>query len=198
MAFFEELFPRRISRGAQGGPVFATGGTEQPNGFRTTQRKRMWPLHEWEVGHVLRTNADFEELRAWFYVVCGRFEGFRFEDPADHLVTRPQSSLTLITGSTWQLNRTYTVGARVFARPIFKPRAGVVIYDAGGSALTATVDTTTGIATVTGAPVTWSGSFDVPVAFADDAAVFSLLGSPQMYMQWKSIRLREIRENFSA
>lgn len=198
MSFFEQLFPPRLSANARGGPVFRTLEVKQLNGFRRSQRDRFWPLHEWEVGHCIRNNADFEELRAWFYVVAGRFDGFRFQDPGDCAVQRAQSSLTLITGSVWQLNRTYTVGARTFTRPIYKPRAGVVVYDAGGAPLTATVSTTSGRATVTGTPVTWAGQFDVPVAFADDEAVFELIGTPKMLMEWPSIRIREIREDFSA
>lgn len=200
MSFFEELFPKRISINASGGPAFSTQETMQPNGFRATKRQRLLPLHEFEISHAVRDNVSFEQLRAWFYVVSGRFDGFRFEAPDDYIVTREKSSLTLITGSIYQLNRIYTVGARTFTRPIYKPKAApaVVVYDAGGTPLSASVDTTTGRATVSGTPATWAGQFDVPVAFASDEAVFGLFGGPSMLVEWPSIRLREIREDFSA
>lgn len=197
MAFFEELFPRRISAGARGGPVFVTQQVTQPNGFRTARKQRLYPLHEYDVSHAVRTNSDFEQLRAWFYAVSGRFDGFRFEDPSDFNGAKATTSLTDLGGGNWQLNRIYVAGARTFVRPIYKPRSGVVIYDSGDTPLTATVDTTNGEAAVTGTPSYWIGKFDVPVAFADDEAVFNVIGTSSMLVEWPSIRLKEIREDFS-
>lgn len=195
--FNEQLFPRRVSANATGGPVFSTMEVMQPNGYRLTNPQRLMPLHEYEVGHAVRTAVEFEAVRAVFYASMGKANGFRFEDPADHIVTRATSSLTDLGGGDWQLNRIYQFGSVTFTRPIFKPLDGVVIYDAGGSVLTATVSTTTGIAEVSGTPATWAGSFHVPVAFADDAALFSIIGTPSMLVEWPSIKLVEIREVFA-
>ena len=68
-----------------------------------------------------------------------------------------------------------------FLRRIQKPTAGAIVYRtrAGSVATaTATVDTSTGIATITGHVAgdtyTWAGEFDVPVTFTDDAWVQQL------------------------
>lgn len=201
MSFIEQLFPREISMGAEGGPDWSTEVNLQPNGFRSTKQKQLYPLHEYDVGHAARDNATFELLRAWPYVTRGRFRGFRFEAPDNYIVTRSISSLTLITGTTYQLNRTFTVGAEVYTWPIYKPKASpvVVVYDGSGAVLGSTTDTTTGRVTVpTGTPVTWAGQFDIPMAFKDDRVVFSILGGQSKLVTWPSIMLREIREVWSA
>jgi uncharacterized protein (TIGR02217 family) len=71
-----------------------------------------------------------------------------------------------------QLYKTYTKGALSTQRTITKPRANVVVYE-GGVAKAGTLDTLTGLFTpstawTTGAALTWSGEFRVPVRFDND------------------------------
>lgn len=200
MAFFESRFPEQISANAQGGPRFVNSKAFMPGGQRITNRLSTYPLHEYSIAQPCRSGDEFETLRAFFYVVGGDADAFRFKDWTDYKAMASNSSLTLISGSIYQLNRIYVFGSRTFVRPIYKPNSGVVVTRTRSgvtSTATATVDTTTGQATITGHvdgdTYTWAGTFDVPVAFKDPAAVWQFIGTPRMLTEWTGIDLEEVR-----
>ena len=200
MAFFEELFPARISRDAEGGPRFITSKAYSTAGQRITNREATYPLHEYTIAHPPRSQEDFEALRAFFYVVGGDADAFRFKDWSDYRATRQCSNLTLVSGAEFQLNRLYTFGTRTFVRPIYKPMEGAVVWrNRGGvwSQAVAVVDSSTGKATVSGHAVgdnyAWEGMFHVPVAFKDPAAMWKVLGGPKLITEWTGIELEEVR-----
>lgn len=207
MAFFEQRFDERLSFGARGGPVFRTSRVTSLSGYRTTNREWLYPLHRYQVAQAVKDNADFEAVRAFFYVVGGGADGFRFKDWSDFEATLSNSRLVEKAGSPgeWQLCRVYTVGGREFVRPILKPcatPAPAIYRTRGGSTTlaTAAVDTTTGIATIAGHvggdTYRWVGEFDVPVAFADDNMEHEIVdvADTDYLMRWPSIVLEEIRE----
>lgn len=210
MEFLEERFSDRISFGARGGPAWKTTRVVTESGRRWVDRAWDYPLHRYQVAQAVKTNADFEEVRAFFYVVAGAFEGFRFKDWSDYECTLGNSRLVLADGSPtmWQLARVYTVGAREFVRPIYKPCASPApqVYRTRAGATTlasATVDTTTGLVSISGHidgdAYRWVGEFDVPVGFVDDdlEAVIVDKGDDGFLMSWPSIVLEEIRINES-
>lgn len=203
MAFFEQLFPPRISRNAQGGPRFLTSKAYTTSGQRITNRNAAWPLHQYTIDHPVKTAADFEELRAFFYVVGGDADAFRFKDWSDFRATVENTSMTVITGTTYQLNRTYTFGGRQFIRPIYKPVAGLRVFRNRGGVITdvttdCVITTSTGQVVVqlghqAGDTYRWQGTFHVPVAFKDPAALWTLLGTPDLLTSWPAIELEEVR-----
>lgn len=202
MAFFEQQLSPRITNGARGGPQWSTTVARSAGGRRSTNRNWAYPLHRYDVSQGLRTVADFEELRAFFYLVAGQADGFRFKDWTDYRCTQANSRCTLISGSQYQLQRVYALGGREFLRRIQKPVAGTVtVYrtrSGATSAAVATVDATTGIATISGHlagdTYTWAGEFDVPVAFtADVADIEAIRGQGQLYASWAGISVEEIR-----
>lgn len=202
MAFFEEQFDTRLSYGARGGPVWSTSVAKVQSGKRSANRNWSAPLHRYNVAHAVKTNDDFELVRAFFYVVSGQHDGFRFKDWSDYEATQANSFATLIAGSTYQLQRAYTVGARTFLRNIQKPRSGVQVrrFRSGAwSNATATVDTTTGIATISGHSsgdtYAWIGEFDVPVAFVADEMEAEIVdqGNDEFLVRWPQIVVEEIR-----
>lgn len=199
MAFFEYQFPPRISANASGGPRFLTTKAYTRNGRRITNLSAELPLHEYSIAHPIRTGEDFEELRAFFYVVSGDADGFRFKDWTDYKATQSNSTCTVLSSTTLQLNRAYIYGNRAFIRKIQKPISATVYRTRSGStsSISSTLDTTTGIATisghVTGDTYTWVGEFDIPVAFKDPVAVWQFIGTPKMYTEWPSIELEEVR-----
>jgi uncharacterized protein (TIGR02217 family) len=202
MAFFEEQFDVRLSYGARGGPVWSTSVAKVQSGRRSANRNWSAPLHRYNVGHAVKTNEDFEIVRSFFYVVFGQYDGFRFKDWSDYEATQANSSATLITGNTYQLQRKYTVGNRTFLRKIQKPRPGVQVRrlrSGTWSNATATVDTTTGIATISGHiagdTYAWVGEFDVPVAFMSDEMEAEIVdqGDDEFLVRWPQIIVEEIR-----
>ncbi len=203
MAFFEQQFPPRISADMSGGPRFLTSKAYTAGGQRITNRIDPYPVHDFVLAQPPRSGAQFEELRAFFWVVGGDADGFRLKDWSDYLATQANTSTTLVAADVYQLNRIYTFGSRTFTRPIYKPVSGVKVFRtrAGSTSdvtATTSVDTTTGQITVSshmsGDVYTWSGQFDIPAAFKDPAAVFRVLGGSTMITEWSSIGIEEIRE----
>jgi uncharacterized protein (TIGR02217 family) len=203
MAFFEQQFDPRLSYGARGGPVWNTTRVFTQNGRRSANQNWQYPLHRYQVAHCIKTNADFEAVRAFFYTVAGAFDAFRFKDWSDFALTKANSRLTFITGATWQINRIYAVGSREFIRPIKKPVASpaLIVYRTRTSVETvasATVATSTGIVTISGHSsgdtYTCVGQFDVPVAFKDDNmdAEITSHNASDYLMSWPSIVLEEV------
>lgn len=203
MAFLEQRLSDRTEFGAKGGPV--NHGRQM---IRTASgRLRQvftWsePLHTYTVSHGVLDQAQMEELRSFWYVVnFTPYEGFRFRDWTDYQATQDNSRCTLISGSDYQLQRIYKVGSIEFVRKIQKPASGAVVYRTRSSvvsAATASVDTTTGIATisshVSGDTYTWVGEFDIPVTFSDQEWVSELLAATQQSQLTDSpeINLEEI------
>jgi uncharacterized protein (TIGR02217 family) len=206
VAFFEHQLSDRIARGSKGGPVWSTERVKLRSGRQQKNRAWTMPLHRYDISFGIKTIDDFELVRALHYNVGGSADGFRMKDWSDYRADQDTSSLTNITGNSWQLQRAYIIGARTFLRDIYKPcstPAPVVWRTRAGvpSAISPAIDTTTGIATITGHQAgdtyTWVGEFDVPVAFADDAMdqiVLDGVAGSELY-GLPSILLEEIRIN---
>lgn len=204
MAFFEEVFPDCISPNMTGGPRFRNRKATMEGGQRIVNQDDPYPLHDYILAVPIQGGSEFEQLRAFFYVVGGDRDGFRFKDWSDYIATQLNSNATPVAGvaDTYQLNRRYVFGNRAFTRPIFKPVAGLQFFRTRSGITTnitgsSTISTTTGRVVVTGHAsgdtYSWDGEFHVPVAFRDPAAVFNILGTPSMLTEWANIELEEFR-----
>lgn len=202
MAFFEELFPTDISANMVGGPAFKTSKAYTGTGRRHTNRDALYPLHQFTLAHPPQFADQFERLRAFFWVVGGDADAFRFKDWSDHRATLANSGATLVAGSTYQLTRLYVYGSRTFTRPIVKPVAGARIWRtrsgvASDVTASTTLDTTTGRFDVTGHlagdTYAWAGEFHIPAAFRDPAAAFRVIGTSAMITEWPSLEIEEVR-----
>jgi len=204
MAFFEDRFPDSIAQGATGGPRFKTSAVEVSGGARVANRDWSAPLHHFNVAQAIKTLAQFHTVRAFFWVVYGAYDGFRFKDYSDYQAPDTRGVMTLVSGSDYQLGLNYTYGARTVRRTILKPVAGTVAVLRTRSAVvsnitgSSTVNTTTGVVTVSGHvsgdTYTWSGEFDVPVYFEDDTLDAAQIGADgSLLMNWSSIGLIECR-----
>ncbi|HEX7042111.1 MAG TPA: hypothetical protein VF189_02585, partial [Patescibacteria group bacterium] len=86
-------------------------------------------------------------------------------------------------------------GGITFKRDITKPVSGTVtVYDASDVVLTATIDTTTGIATInTGTPSYWIGEFDLPMTFTDNKWRARLeVSTTNLYLVTDPIMMEEV------
>lgn len=190
MAFIETpTFPSDISFGSAGGPQFKTTVVRTWSGAE--QRNQAWeyPLHRYNIKYGLKDDTDVHTVLQWFHATLGRLNGFRFRDRFDYWsgvvaadgsatpAWNDQNLGTMATGvTTYQLIKTYTIGAQTYSRQILKPEMGTVKVGWSGAEKTETVDwtidTTTGIITVptpvNGADIFAGYEFDVPVRFASD------------------------------
>lgn len=201
MDFFDEQFPPCYSFGASGGPMFSTEATLATGGERFAIKNWTMPLHAWNISSGIKSQADFEVYREFFYNVAGQYSGFRFKDWLDFEVTAQPAAQ--ISGGTFQLQRAYVRGVRTFLRTIYKPVSGtvsVVRTRAGVPAgISPSIDFTTGQFTdsthVAGDSYTWSGQFDVPVAFISDIMEATIQDKNRggLLVEWPQVSVRELR-----
>lgn len=191
MSFIETpRFPTSISAGAKYGPGYSTSIARNIGGYEVSNQNWSMPLYEGDVSFGVRTQAQLDDLLAFFHGVAGMQNGFRFKNFSDYRATAAQGTLTVITAdTTWQMGKTYTYGALTKLRKITKPLAGATI--AGGG--TYSYSTVTGILTRSAGanPTSWAGEFDDPVRFDID----KMLPVAVMFdrFDWDSIPIREIR-----
>lgn len=203
MSFFEQRLPDKFSFGAKGGPVFSTAVKKTGGGQRYANRNNLLPIQAYNISNAIRTETDFQELRAFFYVVFGQFDGFRFRALDDYRAALTEGQMELISGSVYQLQKAYVAGSRTFLRPVYKPVSGLVtIYRTRSSvqsAITATIDYTTGQVTVTGHVAgdtyQWAGQFDIPVAFTSDtmAVEMTARNGGGLLLTWPDVSVEEFR-----
>lgn len=154
------------------------------------------PISEFDISHGVLLPDGAEEIDAMWHVInFTPYSGLRFRNWADYVGVKGKTSLVNIAGNTYQLRRSYTFASITFHRPIYKPTSDVVVYTSGDTPCTFTLDTTTGIATVTsGTPSYWTGTYDYPVTFKDNEMATRLDGvTSSLILVADQIMLEEIR-----
>ncbi len=223
MSFFESEFPTAVGFLATGGPSFSTTVNEGFSGGE--QRNRNWSNTRgvWTIDLQFKPQAYFDALQAFFLVVGGQADAFRFKDHKDFIAT----DQTIGTGdgvtTQFQLVKNYVSGVRTYVRTIYKPITADVtdfqgntlpntvnIYDAGALKTLGTdytQDYTTGIITFTVAPaagdlITADFQFHYPVRFTTDEMKAQVEesfvnggqgGNP--LISWPNFELREVKVN---
>lgn len=139
MAFLETpRFPDRIAYTTAGGPNFSTDVVQITSGAEVRNANWSTELMKYDVAHTAKTQAELDELQAFFRSRRGRAEGFRFKDFADYAMTTANGRLgTAAVGTgypTYQLYKRYTTGAVTHDRKIVKPVSGTVYRNAGAVA----------------------------------------------------------------
>lgn len=199
MSFIEAAFPDHLGFGSVGGPGYQTDIVEVASGHE--QRNQRWSKerHSYDLSMSARTQAQRDEINAFFRRVKGRQYGFRFKDWADYTGTDEFLGSGTGAQTAFQLRKAYISGDSVDYRTISKPR-GAVVVKVGGVTVSATVNSTTGVVTLAaaaanGAQVRATFEFDVPVRFDTDVLRWSVIdksGETFMY-RVESLSAVEIR-----
>jgi uncharacterized protein (TIGR02217 family) len=118
---FECEFPTEVGFLASGGPTFNTTVNEGFSGGE--QRNRNWSTTrgEWSINLNYKDQSYFDQAHAFFLVVGGQFDSFRFKDHKDFRVENQLIGTGDGSNPTFQLVRTYTSGDRAYTRIIRKP-----------------------------------------------------------------------------
>lgn len=198
MAFVETRFPADIAYGSVGGPEYSTdivitqGGYEQRNSNWSQARARF------NVAHGIKTQAQLDELIAFFRARKGRADGFRFKDWTDFQAVDQLLGVADGEKTGFQLVKRYTSGTTYEIRTITKPVAGTVqvyINDNLQSTSSYSVNVTNGMISFATAPlsgaITADFEFDVPVRFDTDrlAATIESYG----VHSWNDIPIIELK-----
>jgi uncharacterized protein (TIGR02217 family) len=189
-AFHEVRFPVGISLGATGGPERRTQVVTLGSGFE--ERNQQWAnsRRSYQAGYGVKTVDDLYAVLAFFEERRAKLTAFRWKDWSDFKSCSPlavpeATDQGLGTGDgathTFQLIKTYGGSFSPWVRTIKKPVAGTVrVAVAGTELLTGwTVDTTTGVITITAAPsagqaVSAGFEFDTPARFDTDSLLVNL------------------------
>lgn len=110
MAFLESRMSVHIERGAK---VIRTnrGRTKAYTGSGKMSQDFAWsaPISEFDISHGILLPAGYEEIDAMWHVInFTPYSGLRFRNWADFKGVKGNTSLVNITGTQWQLRRTYT------------------------------------------------------------------------------------------
>lgn len=189
MAFIETQFPTDISYGAVGGPGFSTDVVVFNSG--SEQRNANWQdsLCSYDVAHGVKTQAQLDVLLAFFRVMKGRANSFRFKDWSDYKAETGEGIFRAIDSTHFQMVKRYATAGTNHDRDITKPVSGTESVT-GGTGVS--VDYTTGIVTVTsGTPTAWTGQFDVPARFDTDQMKVGIISYNQF--TWGQIPVVEVR-----
>ncbi len=210
MATFLETprFPECISEGSNGGPRWATQIAVSVSGWEKRGSRWKDALHEYNAAFGVRHMSDMEELKAFFLAVRGPAYGFRYKDWADYKTSSASNPVTSVDQdqmvgdgviTEFQLVKNYDAGF-TYARDIIKPVTGTVRVAVDASPLVEgvgyTVDSTTGLVTLTAAPavdavVTAGFEFDVPCRFVSDVLSTDLV---QYQNGAANVAIMEIRQ----
>ena len=198
MATFIETptFPDDLAKWAMGGAAFKTNVVQTYGGNEYRTAAWTQSLAEFEFMNAWRSNREANTTYNWFallelFNVCmGQLYAFRFRNWQDFTdsMAGGTGTVSMLTGTTWQMTKTYTLGSNTYVKTIYKPRADAVVVGASG-----TIDTTTGIITSSGTPTGWTGSWDLPCRFADDVPKMGLDESSGALFNWQDLKLIEVR-----
>lgn len=176
MAFIEQRLLDCVAYGTQGGPTWLTRRKGLRSGYVRRNPLRARPTYRFSIIYRNLQAEHHAEVLAAFNACMGGVHSFRIKDWSDFEAV-DETLPVLGTGAAQQtqLVKSYAFGSQSVARRIRKPVDGTVQLTANNVPIAATVDPATGIATYTagnGTVVRWSGEFDVPVMFSDDALLF--------------------------
>jgi uncharacterized protein (TIGR02217 family) len=205
MQFVDIPFPNRIAFGARSEPSWSTTLVAMQNGDEVTNQNWIDARHTFDVAPVIRTVSDFALVREHFYQVRGRAKKFPFRDFLDYLATAAQGVIA-DTVDGWQLFKRYGSGSDLYDRKITRPSGTIQVFrtrSAVTTAISTTVDATTGIVTIsghmTGDTYTWAGEFNVPCRYDTDRLASSAVNKEpgpdgELYVDCDSIPIVEVRE----
>jgi uncharacterized protein (TIGR02217 family) len=205
---FSDLVLRHavISGALKGRQIRKNQRVTTANGFESINILVDRTLREYEFGSIPLQRADWDYIESIFEITEGGAYGFLLEDPKDFSAAsetayvRTTGVLAALGGGTYQLYKRYThlASGRYKDRKITRVDATKFqAFAFGGSPQTGTVDPATGIATITGTPMTWTGRFYVPVHFQSDVIDWDLVApGPEevRYFSGPNVVLEEIRE----
>lgn len=194
MAFINTQFPDRLAQGAVARAETSNEVVETDGGYEQINERWAYPRHLYEIElPATRTDdTDYLAVRSLYYQ-ARTAHTFLFRDFGDDTLTLEQIGTGDGTTTAFQIQKYYSSAS--YGRKITRLSAVTAATVAGVSAAY-TVDLATGIITFSvapanGAAIRVSGTFLVPVRFAEP---IDFEGIDYRTQQARSIVLREVKE----
>ncbi len=145
---------------------------------------------EYEVSQAAKLPEEYQPLMAFFRLMAGRANSFRFRDWTDYICAVGAGTFITSDGSPTgkQMVKAYTFGGYTFYRKITKPVVGKITTDA------VALEYTTGVAS---SGTYWSGEFDLHCRFNTDVMRHETVNrnpSKGLIVTWQSIPIVEVRD----
>ena len=179
MAFIETRLLDKVAYGSVFGQEYNTRIIQLRSAHERRNANWSMPLGKYSILYNNLIPEDHVLVRDAHTACMGALHAFRFKDRVDFEATAEVIGTGTGAEQELQLVKTYTFGSTDFVRNIYKPVSGEVQIYEDGVELASSVDTTTGIVTITSSVgsevITWTGEFDVPVRFASDRLDYNLV-----------------------
>jgi uncharacterized protein (TIGR02217 family) len=195
-----------LAGGVRGKQIRSNARTGARNGGMQINVNWARTLRQYELGVSPMTVEQWQAIEGLHEVTEGGAFGFLMSDPKDASASLANGRVSLVSGTTYQLQKRYTSAGstRTKDRKITRPIAADFVLQASGVTVAGadyTLNTVTGRLTIPSAPaaatLTWSGSFYVPVHFASDEIDWELVRSGPMearLMAGPSVAVMEVAE----
>ena len=187
--FVEVCFPPLYAQRATMGPEIDVITITSDSGGTLRQLQFQSAKIRFTVEETEQPQSVVASLLAFFLNRKGRLYGFRAKDITDFSLNGAVLEAADGTRTQFQIVKNYGSGAQNSVRTILKPNADVIV-DIAGTPVDPqpSVSTETGIITFASPPapgsvITCTGTFDVPVRFNADEAVFSIQGFEAFSME---------------
>jgi len=191
-AFDDVLFPLALGREVEVAPEYATAIVTSAGGRETRNAGWAEARTRYDVGPGVRSEADITALLAFFRARMGAARGFRLRDPFDFAGVDEVIGVGDGIARRFALVKRYGDATRRITRPV----AGSVSVAVGGVASFAfsvvAGEVVLDAPPASGAVVTASFTFDVPVRFAEDR--LSVTRATFLAGAAASVPLVEVRE----
>lgn len=175
--FTETRLLDKVSYGSQFGHSYSTRIRDLKSGHERRNGQWSHPKYRAALLYQNLLEEDHRLVVSAHHACMGSLIGFRVKDWSDYKADSEVIGTGAGVEQELQLVKAYTFGPLQTVREIKKPVSGSVTIYEDGVPIAATVDTATGIVTVTagvGSVVTWSGEFDVPMRFDSDDIDFDV------------------------
>jgi uncharacterized protein (TIGR02217 family) len=195
-----------LAGGVRGKQIRSNARTGARNGGMQINVNWARTLRQYELGVSPMTVEQWQAIEGLHEVTEGGAFGFLMPDPKDASASLANGRVSLVSGTTYQLQKRYTSAGstRTKDRKITRPIAADFVLQASGVTVAGanyTLNTVTGRLTIPSAPaaatLTSSGSFYVPVHFASDEIDWELVRSGPMearLMAGPSVTVMEVAE----
>jgi uncharacterized protein (TIGR02217 family) len=194
--FLEIRLPENISLAAEGGAQYSTDVVTSATGYEYRNVNWINSRAKYNLAPAICSEDELSELISFFRICKGKAIGFRFKDFSDFRVNDQLIANGDGLTKTFQLMKSYQLGALEEIRNISKPVEGKISIKIDGKSVDFKCDFTTGKIDFEHAPYIGAGiyadfEFDVPVRFDTD----HLSSSLQAYVEQniKDIPIVELR-----